>query len=386
MDGGRSTMGDGWGRSSVLDRPPSEAEVVLDRVRKAYETTLAVEDVTLEVRRGELVSLLGPSGCGKTTTLRMVAGFVLPTAGSILLRGRDITRLEPYKRDTAMVFQNYALFPHLTVFENVAFGLKRRRTPSAEIAKRVGDMLRLLELTGFERRYPRQLSGGQQQRVAVARALVINPAVILLDEPLSNLDAKLRASTRVELRRLQQELGLTAIFVTHDQEEAMAISDRIVVMNRGRVEQVGTAREIYRAPATQFVANFIGASNTFSGTVAGLEDGLVILETPLGTLRGARAGAVADRLARGAPANLVIRPEEIRVGGSDAEPPAPGLGSIRGQVAVVSYLGATVDLSVRAADGSLVLARGVDRDLGDFPVGATVSLSWPAATGMVFPG
>jgi spermidine/putrescine ABC transporter ATP-binding subunit len=360
------------------------AELVLDHVRKAYDSTLAVEDVALDVRRGELVSLLGPSGCGKTTTLRMIAGFVLPTSGAVLIRGRDITRLEPYKRDTAMVFQNYALFPHLTVFENVAFGLKRRKAPRDEIARRVGEMLGLLELTGLERRYPRQLSGGQQQRVAVARALVINPAVMLLDEPLSNLDAKLRASTRVELRRLQQELGLTAIFVTHDQEEAMAISDRIVVMNRGRVEQVGTAREIYQAPASQFVANFIGSSNTIAGTVVGQEGGLVVLETPLGALRGAPAGATADGLARGARASLIVRPEEIRVGTPAEAVAEPGLCEIRGKVAVISYLGATVDLSVRLADGSLVLARGIDRELGGFAVGTTICLRWPAPTGMVF--
>ncbi len=324
------------------------AELVLDQLRKAYDRTLAVEDVGLQVRRGELVSLLGPSGCGKTTTLRMIAGFVEPTSGSIWIRGRDVTRLEPYKRDTAMVFQNYALFPHLTVFDNVAFGLRRRRMPSPNIRSRVGEMLELLELGGLERRYPRQLSGGQQQRVAVARALVVSPSVMLLDEPLSNLDAKLRAGTRVELRRLQQELGLTAIFVTHDQEEAMAISDRIVVMNRGRIEQVGSARDVYLAPATQFVANFIGASNTFSGTVAGAEGDSVVLHTPMGTLRGPRAGSANKTPAADAPASLIVRPEEIRVSSPDVE---TGLDTnvVRGVVQVSSYLGATVDLSVRGA-------------------------------------
>lgn len=361
------------------------AELVLRHVRKAYGETIAVDDVALAVRRGELVSLLGPSGCGKTTTLRMVAGFIPPTSGSVLIGGRDVTRLAPYKRDTAMVFQNYALFPHLTVFENVAFGLRRRRTSAADITRRVGEMLGLVELSGLERRYPRQLSGGQQQRVAVARALVISPAVILLDEPLSNLDAKLRASTRIELRGLQQELGLTAIFVTHDQEEAMAISDRIVVMNRGRVEQVGTAREIYQEPATQFVANFIGASNTFPGKVVTSEGASVVLDTPFGALRGKPAGGERGDLTSGGPANLIVRPEEVRATSVTDGLDDAGRNAVHGDVAVVSYLGATVDLSVRLPDGSLILARGADRDMGSFVVGSAVRLSWRPDAGIVFP-
>lgn len=361
------------------------AELLLDRVHKTYDGTVAVDRVTLAIHRGELVSLLGPSGCGKTTTLRMVGGFIQPTEGAIFLRGRDVTRLEPHKRDTAMVFQSYALFPHLSVVENVAFGLRRRRVPGAEVQRRVAAMLELLHLNGMEKRLPRQLSGGQQQRVAVARALVVNPAVLLLDEPLSNLDAKLRASTRIELRRIQQELGLTAIFVTHDQEEAMAISDRIAVMNKGLVEQVGTTHQIYEQPATPFVATFIGSSNTFYGTIRSRTGDEVVVETAAGRLAGRAAEGVQAGLAEGAAAQLIVRAEHLQVTPVSGAPTSGRLDCLLGTVEVASYLGSTVALSIRTAPDVLVLAQSADQALSAVPIHAAVAVNWRRDHAIVFP-
>jgi putative spermidine/putrescine transport system ATP-binding protein len=348
---------------------PSVPEVVLDHLTRTYGSTVAVDDLSLAIGRGELVSLLGPSGCGKTTTLRMLGGFIAPTRGRVLIRGKDVTHDPPYRRDTGMVFQNYALFPHLTVFENLAFGLRRRRLPRPEVAKRVDAMLELLQLGELAGRYPRQLSGGQQQRVAVGRALVVNPAVILLDEPFSNLDAKLRESTRIEMRRLQQELQLTAVFVTHDQEEAMAISDRIVVMNRGRVEQVGTAQEIYERPGTSFVAAFIGAANVLRGRVTEAGSAGVRAETDTGL---DLLGDASSGLAAGDIVTAIMRPESIRVSGQAS--PAPNAAS--GRVVVASFLGAQSQLTVRLPGGGTLLARGERSLAALYPVGSEVSLAW----------
>ncbi len=262
------------------------SHVELSRLIKHYGSSVAVDDISIAVERGELVALLGPSGCGKTTTLRMIAGFIPPTSGAIRIGERDVTALPPHRRDTGMVFQSYALFPHLTVAENIAFGLKRRGENRAEIGRRVAGIISVLRLDGLERRLPRQLSGGQQQRVAVGRALVINPAVLLLDEPFSNLDAQLRESTRVEMRRLQQRFGITTVFVTHDQAEAMSIADRIAVMHAGRIEQVGSPSAVYRHPTSRFVATFIGRANLFeaavvqksgNGTLATTADGVMLV-------------------------------------------------------------------------------------------------------------
>jgi ABC-type Fe3+/spermidine/putrescine transport system ATPase subunit len=235
--------------------------VRLENLTKLYGETAAVDGVSLEVGEGEFLVLLGPSGCGKTTTLRLVAGFVEATRGAIRLGGRDVTRVPPHRRNIGLVFQNYALFPHLSVFENVAFGLRRRRVAEPEVAVRVRRALGLVRLEGFETRLPRELSGGQQQRVAIARAVAIEPDVLLLDEPLSNLDAKLRLEVRSELRRLQKTLTITTIMVTHDQDEAMAVADRLAVMDGGRIQQVGAPAEVYRSPANRFVASFIGRGN-----------------------------------------------------------------------------------------------------------------------------
>ena len=259
--------------------------VRLDHISKIYQDPktgadfYAVHDTTLEIEPGSFVTLLGPSGCGKTTTLRMIAGFESPDEGEIYLGEEPINELTPNKRDTAMVFQSYALLPHYNVFDNVAYGLKLRGVPKAEIRERVFHILDLVELTGMEARMTNQLSGGQQQRVALARALVIEPSVLLFDEPLSNLDAKLRVSMRTEIRRIQQEVGITAIYVTHDQSEAMALSDKIIIMNRGVVAQMGTPQEIYYHPVDRFVADFIGEANFLEGTLVEVSDGIAVLES-----------------------------------------------------------------------------------------------------------
>ena len=266
------------------------ADVRLVGLRKQFGEVAAVDGLDLEIRAGEFFSLLGPSGCGKTTTLRMIGGFELPTAGRIELGGLDITREPPEKRPVNMVFQSYALFPHLSVFENVAFGLRRKGTEKAEITRRVGAALELVRLPDFGSRKPDQLSGGQQQRVALARALVCEPMVLLLDEPLGALDLKLRRQLQVELKRVQLEVGITFIYVTHDQEEALALSDRIAVMDHGKVEQLGTPEELYDAPRTRFVAGFIGTTNLLAGTVESVEPGGIVVRLRGGSGAWRRAG------------------------------------------------------------------------------------------------
>jgi putative spermidine/putrescine transport system ATP-binding protein len=336
----------------------SGADLSLEGLSRRYGSTVAVARMDLSVAPGELLALLGPSGCGKTTTLRMVAGFVEPSEGRILLRGKDITRMPAHKRDMGMVFQSYALFPHLSVADNIAFGLHRRGVPKAEISSRVARMVSLLKLDGLEARLPRQLSGGQQQRVAVGRALVVNPALVLLDEPFSNLDALLREGTRIELRRLQSELGLTTLFVTHDQAEAMAISDRIAVMNQGRLEQLGTPREVYDRPATRFVAGFIGRANLFDakpGPSGGLfsEDGIAL---------DAAAGA----------ATYVLRPERIALD----EAPAEGSNAAAGRIEVLSFLGTGVQLVLRLDGGRALLVEGPASLADRFRPGSAATARW----------
>jgi ABC-type Fe3+/spermidine/putrescine transport system ATPase subunit len=303
----------------------------LVHLRKVYGDTVAVDDLSFDLARGEIVCLLGPSGCGKTTTLRMVAGFVPPTAGSIAIDGVSVAHQPPYRRDTGMVFQHYALFPHLSVAENVGFGLRSLGVPRTEREERVRETLALVELGSLAGRLPRELSGGQQQRVALARALAVRPAVLLLDEPLSNLDAQLRVRMREELRGLIRRLETTTLFVTHDQEEALVLADRIVVMNRGRVEQVGPPVEIYEAPASRFVAEFIGLCNLLEGTVRAVRDGEVIVETRGGLeLRVAGGPAVpGERVA------VVVRPEQV-VPAPRADVP----NRLRARARSTTYLGA----------------------------------------------
>src|SRR5512136_2587390 len=269
----------------------------------------AVRDVNLDIEKGELVTLLGPSGCGKTTTLRMIAGFEFPTTGSITLDGRAINNLPPHKREMSMVFQSYAIFPHLTVFENIAYGLNVQRLPKSVIKDKVNKVLDLVHLEGYGDRAPTQLSGGQQQRVALARALIMEPKVLLMDEPLSNLDAKLREEMRTEIRRIQTELNITSVYVTHDQIEAMTLSDRIVVMNQGIIEQIGTPVEVYRFPNSRFVADFIGRANFVQGTVLERRDGQLVLDS----LGAALTAPTSAEYAKGEVVTLVARPEMIEI-------------------------------------------------------------------------
>ena len=321
------------------------AVVRLERLTKHFRTpegksVVAVDDVSLELAGGSFVTLLGPSGCGKTTTLRMIAGFEAPTSGRILVDGADVSRRTPDKREMGMVFQSYALFPHLTVFENVAYGLRLRRRSGRALRSAVDETLALVGLTGLGSRRPSELSGGQQQRVALARAMAIEPRVLLFDEPLSNLDAKLRVSLRTEIRRIQQTLGITSVYVTHDQSEAMALSDVVVVMNAGRVEQSGSPDEVYRRPVTRFVADFIGRANFVAASVESIVDGAAEVSV-LG--RRWRIPAAPD-VATGANATVVVRPESVRVGG----------GELRGVVRRATFLGPMAEYELEVGSQTLL--------------------------------
>ncbi len=323
----------------------------------------AVNGVSLAIEKGELITLLGPSGCGKTTTLRLIAGFEFPTAGHIALDGREINNLPPHKRDMSMVFQSYAIFPHLNVFENVAYGLNVQHRSKAEIEARVDRVLGLVELTGLEKRAPNQLSGGQQQRVALARALVMEPKVLLMDEPLSNLDAKLREQMRTEIRRIQKQLGITSVYVTHDQIEAMTLSDRIVVMNQGVIEQAGSPTEIYRHPSTRFVADFIGRANFVPGVAQGRENGNWMVQVwgqtwPL---------TATDNLHAGDEVTLVIRPEMLHI--------APDQGQINGLVRRAAYLGNVIDYDVEVNGQLLGVVENNPTRMQIYPEGSRVGLN-----------
>jgi spermidine/putrescine transport system ATP-binding protein len=317
--------------------------VELCGLTKRFEDAVAVDGIDASIEPGEFFSLLGPSGCGKTTTLRMIAGFEQPTAGQIVLDGVDMAAVPPHERNVHTVFQSYALFPHLDVFGNVAFGLRRRRVGKEEVRRRVAEAIELVELSGFEHRRPRQLSGGQQQRVALARALVLRPAVLLLDEPLGALDAKIRKQLRLELKALQEEVGITFVFVTHDQEEALSMSDRIAVMNGGRIEQIGTPEAVYEQPATVFVADFLGVSNLMDAVSDG-DGGLRIGEF------GLRAGC-GDLAARG-PVKVVARPERLAL----LPHGAPRENCVPGMVERTVYVGANLQVITRLATGQTVQA------------------------------
>ncbi|GIP39289.1 spermidine/putrescine ABC transporter ATP-binding protein [Paenibacillus sp. J31TS4] len=317
-------------------------EVTLDRVSKQFGGAKGVENVDIRIKPGEFFTFLGPSGCGKTTTLRMIAGFYYPSDGRILFGDRDVTNMPPNKRNTGMVFQNYALFPHMTVFENIAFGLQVRKKSKAEIRDKVTRAQKLVHLDGYGDRRIDQLSGGQQQRVALARALVIEPNILLLDEPLSNLDAKLREETRQEIKRLQLELGITTIYVTHDQSEAMSMSDRIMVMKDGVVQQIGTPHDIYNRPVNQFVASFIGESNLWEGTVeqAGGDEIRVRL-TPDLVLTGLAVNASPEcRLAAGQKVTLSVRPEAIHEAGAAEQ---GGENAITAKVVLSEFTGVSMN-------------------------------------------
>ena len=360
------------------DASPGTPEIRLTDLTKHFRDVRAVDRVSMDIRPGEFFSMLGPSGCGKTTTLRMIGGFELPTGGRIELRGRDVTRDPPDKRPVNMVFQNYALFPHLDVHDNVAFGLRRKGVEKADTKRRVGEALELVHLGGYDKRKPNQLSGGQQQRVALARALVNRPNVLLLDEPLGALDLKLRKALQVELKRVQVEVGITFVYVTHDQEEALTMSDRIAVMRGGKVEQLGTPEELYERPATPFVADFIGTTNLLRGVVEARDaGGAVVL---LGTGDRCRA-AVLDR-ALGEAIELSLRPEAIRIearNGGSAGDPSDRLAATVEQVA---YLGASVQYQVRTG-GGLTIAVLAAKTGERFVRGDEVELAWSPAEALV---
>jgi spermidine/putrescine transport system ATP-binding protein len=345
--------------------------IALEGVSKGFGRVAAVQDVSLAIAEGEFFSLLGPSGCGKTTSLRMIAGFELPDAGRIVLHGEDVTRVRPNRRPVNMVFQHYALFPHMSIYDNVAYGLKVKRVPRSEHRKRIQEMLRVVELEGLERRRTRQLSGGQQQRVALARALVNRPAALLLDEPLGALDVKLRRQMQLELKRIQSELGTTFVYVTHDQEEALAMSDRIAVMNLGRVEQIGSPREIYEQPATAFVADFIGSLNAFELTVDELVGEYALMRLGEGEKLVVAAGA---GLRAGDSVRVAVRPERVQVDTPVA--PAADTGSrLEGKVEEIVYLGMYSQFHVETKAGRVVANRLADEGLSLEP-GAPVAVSW----------
>ena len=344
---------------------------------KQYAGSTVVSDLRIEVPRGELVAFLGPSGCGKTTSLRMIAGLVRATSGRIVVDGRDVTDVPPYRRDMGLVFQSYALFPHLSVAENVAFGLKMRKVGRAETAERVRDAIAMVRMQGREDRRPGQLSGGQQQRVALARALVIRPQILLLDEPLSNLDAQLRDEMRQEICDIQQHLGITAIFVTHDQGEALAMCDKVVVLNGGRLEQVGSPRDLYERPATPFVAGFVGRTSRLSAVA---ERGALLLDgshlCPHDTAPG--------------PVTLLIRPHRMRLQTGAYE---PGAGwamqdwvTVQGQVVRTTYAGNLLHTEVAVGPQTVMVEHPTTGDGGPLAPGAPVTLGWRAGDMLVFGG
>jgi spermidine/putrescine transport system ATP-binding protein len=339
----------------------SPPDVRLENVTKRFEDVAAVDDLALEVPRGSFFALLGPSGCGKTTTLRMIGGFEEPTEGIIYLGDRDVTGLPPYKRDVNTVFQSYALFPHLTIFENVAFGLRRRGVKGGDVRERVSEILALVQLAGMERRKPKQLSGGQQQRVALARALVNRPRVLLLDEPLGALDLKLRKEMQLFIKALQHEVGITFIHVTHDQEEAMTMADSIAVMSDGHIEQLGSADDLYERPATPFVARFLGVSNLLEGQALGdgnvrLEDGTVV-----------RAPAASGR---NGPVAVGIRPEKIRLGRTDEN-------ALTGEVTERAYIGVSTQYIVSTPHGPItVYVQNSDAGAAVLHPGDQATVSW----------
>jgi spermidine/putrescine transport system ATP-binding protein len=361
----------------------STDEIVrLDGVVKKFGSLTAVNDLSVSIRDGEFFSLLGPSGCGKTTTLRMIAGFERPTSGSVYIRGEEMNDVPPYERDTGMVFQGYALFPHKSVGENVGFGLKMRGVPAAERERKVAEMLDLVSLPGLEDRSPEERSGGHQQRVALARALAIEPSLLLLDEPLSNLDYKLRKELRFELKRIQQEIGVTTIYVTHNQEEALSMSDRILIMNDGRREQLGSSRRIYNRPKNRFVADFIGEANLFDGRVAGRNGDAVEvrLTDPIETRLTVPSNGAGPAVQPDEAVSVNVRPEHLRITEDD--------GILSGEIISKTYLGKSTRLLVDVA-GTEVQVEVANTDLAthepQFEIGTTVDLTWDREAGVVVP-
>jgi spermidine/putrescine transport system ATP-binding protein len=346
--------------------------VALVNLRRAYGPVLAVDRVDLEIADGEFFSMIGPSGCGKTTTLRMIAGLVEPTEGRIEVHGRDLTRVRAYKRPVNTVFQQYALFPHMTVFENVGFGLRERRVGRAEIAQRVAEMLELVGLTGRERAKPAQLSGGQQQRVALARSLVLRPEVLLLDEPLGALDLKMRKQLQMQLKRIQHEVGITFVYVTHDQEEAFSMSDRVAIMQHGLVQQLGTPQDVYQRPVNEFVADFVGASNRRYGVVTGTS--AAGYEVDLAGVGRVPAAGVPG-MKPGQRVCALVRPECVELA-----PSAPGWTTVSARVIDLSYLGPEVRCVLETPGDELVTMSLRSQAINTLAVGDECEIGWPHAT------
>ena len=339
----------------------------INDIRKKFALTTAVEDFNLQVERGEFVSFLGPSGCGKTTTLRMIAGFEMPDSGSIRINDTDITFRPPNQRNVGMVFQAYALFPNMTVAGNIGFGLKVAKKSAADVATRVMEMLALIKMQKFGDRYPYQLSGGQQQRVALARALAIHPTVLLLDEPLSALDAKIRVSLRQEIRAIQRQLGITTVYVTHDQEEALSLSDRVVVMSEGRVEQIGTPFQIYNFPKTPFVASFVGTLNLLCGKVLDAAAGCIELDG-----QQIFASSRVENAMTGDPISFALRPEIIALDGSMGDG-----NRLRGTVEDINFLGSIVRIRVRIKDNTIYFDKFNNPHLSLPQLGQSVTVTFP---------
>ena len=358
----------------------TEIVIQLDHVRKSFGDFVAVEHADFGIRQGEFFAMLGPSGCGKTTTLKMIAGFEQPTSGKVLLNGADVSRVPPYKRNVNTVFQQYALFPHMTVADNVRFGPKSKKVPKSEYEPNVAQMLEVVRLGEFADRRPSQLSGGQQQRVALARALVNFPSALLLDEPLAALDLKLREAMQFELKRIQREVGITFVFVTHDQGEALTMSDRIAVMSEGRVEQIGTPQEIYNSPASLFVAGFIGSANLLPGEVVGTDGADTVVALTAG--HTVRARTDVERPA-GTPVSVMLRPERLTASATARDDGR----SIEGTVADVVFQGATARIVVHLKDESEVIASVVTgSDLPFLMPGNTVHLTWDPGSAFLLQG
>ncbi|WP_442604415.1 ABC transporter ATP-binding protein [Paenibacillus sp. KN14-4R] len=359
-----------------------KVDVELKNIQKSFGSNVVVEDFNLQIAQGECISFLGPSGCGKTTTLNMIAGFLEPNQGELIIKGKKMNGVPSNKRDLGMVFQTYSLFPHMTVAENVAYGLKLRKVAKAEIQERVQKVLQLVKLPHVADRYPKQLSGGQRQRIAIARALVTEPSVLLLDEPLSNLDAKLREELREELKRLRQVIGVTTIFVTHDQEEAMYLSDRIVVLDHGKVEQIGTPWDIYNNPASEFVHEFIGKSNRMEGTVDTVEDTIIRLTTNAGISIEAKRRKIPFTV--GDQVSIYVRPEKINV--LDSVKSSDSSSNVAtGVVRYSSFLGSFTECMIEAGGELLnVRLQAAPQDLG-MEQGGIVKLNWKTEDVYVFP-
>nr|WP_238994780.1 ABC transporter ATP-binding protein [Mycolicibacterium chubuense] len=356
--------------------------IEIDHVTKRFGDYIAVTDADFSIAQGEFFSMLGPSGCGKTTTLRMIAGFETPTEGAIRLEGADVSKTPPNKRNVNTVFQHYALFPHMTVWDNVAYGPRSTKKGKGEVRKRVDDILEIVRLTDFAERRPAQLSGGQQQRVALARALVNYPSALLLDEPLGALDLKLRHVMQFELKRIQREVGITFIYVTHDQEEALTMSDRIAVMNAGNVEQIGSPTEIYDRPSTVFVASFIGQANLWAGRQTGRTNRDFVEVDVLGSTLKARPGETT--IEPGGTATLMVRPERIRV---SMDAPTGDLAGVAATVTDMTFQGPVVRLSLAAPDESTIVAHvGPEQDLPLLRPGDQVYVSWAPEASLVLPG